>query len=178
MSCVIWLTRFRSSAVYGIVSIKLDSWNWMKLIEMKCFLVSCQWSALEAIQQLIRSGNLTGLDLSGCWTPEGSQSEGSHPEGIGAVNGSTLSGTSLAGSSSTGMAASSGDGVVKSKEEASTDAKTSEVILNPCFLRFFEFWIIENRLIRLLLIVFKDTFIRYFAILLLYVNIGLNSMLT
>ena len=93
---------------------------------------------MEAIQQLIRSGNLTGLDLSGCWTPEASQPpEGSalhRADGTGepvvAVNGVTLSGSvSLAGSSSTGTAASSsGDGVIKAREEAaSPDAKASEV---------------------------------------------------
>ena len=84
--------------------------------------MSCEWSALEAIQQLIRSGNLTGLDLSGCWTPEGNQPEGNQqrPEE-----------TSLAGSGSTGTAASSADGMIKTKEEGAKAAEVKQFLSLP-----------------------------------------------
>jgi len=82
--------------------------------------LSCQWSALQALTALIGSGNLTALDLSGCWAPNSQGAEPAHRalhhstdvmSSTSAMqqpstNG-TLSATSLAGSSSTGTALSS-----------------------------------------------------------------------
>lgn len=37
--------------------------------------LSCQWHGLQALTALISSGNLTGLDLSGCWVGASSSPE-------------------------------------------------------------------------------------------------------